>query len=249
VRLLAVGDIHGYLDKLTALMEMVAPTQEDRVVFLGDYIDRGPDTPGVIEYLIGFGKKFPKTIFIGGNHDHLLLGVLQSHDIIPFVNRAKKYKRIGEVPVFDYTPGPAFIRNGGFRTVRQYGGDLLDIPRSHIEFLADCYLYHEETVDRQTYLFVHAGVFPSRSLEKQYPEHLLWIRDPFYLHGGRKKETTDYGMDGRIIVHGHTPGLEVPGTHPYRISLDSGVCQNPEEFEGRGRLTCCNVLTREIWQV
>src|SRR6185369_17488613 len=129
MRLLAVGDIHGYRDKLIALMDLVAPTHKDRVVFLGDYVDRGPDSPGVIEYLIEFKEKFPKTIYLGGNHEHLLLGVLQFEGILPFPNRKKDYTRIGEVPSFEYKPGPAFIRNGGDITVRQYGGDLLDIPR------------------------------------------------------------------------------------------------------------------------
>lgn len=78
----------------------------------------------------------------------------------------------------------------------------------------------------------------------------MWIRDAFYCHGaGFDGDMTDYGMGGRIIVHGHTPSLAVPGDHTYRISVDSGVYQDPEIYIGRGKLTCCDVVTREIWQV
>lgn len=100
----------------------------------------------------------------------------------------------------------------------------------------------------QILLFVHAGILPGCPFNKQDPEHLLWIREAFICHGaGHDGDATDFGQGGEMVVHGHTP-LDVPGDHPYRISVDSGVYQYPEIYKGRGKLTCCNVLTREIWQ-
>lgn len=249
MRLLAIGDIHGHLNKLQNLIELVEPTQDDQVVFLGDYIDRGPDSPGVIEYLIGFSIKFPNTIFIGGSHEQLLVEILMEHGIIPFPPRQASYRRLGEIPPLHFEVEGVFHRNGGDLTVRKYGGTLHHIPKSHIEFLTNCLLYQEITVGKQTFLFVHAGISPNCPLEEQTPEDMLWIRSRCYCHGaGFDGKTTDYGMGGRVIVHGHTPGLEVPGTQPYRISVDSGVHLDPTEYPGCGKLTCCDVLTRRIWQ-
>jgi len=251
MRLLAVGDIHGYLPQLKALMEFVVPTQDDQVVFVGDYVDRGPDTPGVLDYLIAFSQKFPKTVFLGGNHDHLFLNMLQYEEIIPAPKRMKVYTSIGEVPRFPIgNPQIVFAQNGGNETIEQYGGDLENIPREHVEFLSCCRLYHEITVGSQTFFLVHAGIRPNIRIENQSAEDLLWIRDDFYFHGGESGNTsTDFGMCGKIIVHGHDPFLDVPGSHPFRICLDSGVGHDPAIFDDRGKLTCCDVITRETWQV
>lgn len=91
-RLLAVGDIHGYRTKLSALMKKVQPTQEDRVIFLGDYIDRGPDSPGVINYLIEFAREFPNTVFLAGNHDHLFVSMLSKMAFFLRLNLAARKK-------------------------------------------------------------------------------------------------------------------------------------------------------------
>jgi serine/threonine protein phosphatase 1 len=75
-RLLAVGDIHGHREKLSRLLELVAPTGQDQVVFLGDYIDRGPQSREVIEELLAFRQRFPQTVFLRGNHEQILLDAL-----------------------------------------------------------------------------------------------------------------------------------------------------------------------------
>ena len=75
-RLIAVGDVHGQLKMLEDLINQVKPTQDDQVVFLGDYIDRGPDSKGVIDYLIQFDQKLPQTIFLRGNHEQMFLDAL-----------------------------------------------------------------------------------------------------------------------------------------------------------------------------
>ena len=84
-RLLAVGDIHGCLAPLERLLGEVCPRAEDRVVFLGDYIDRGPDSAGVVELLLSFAAKHPQTIFLRGNHEQMLLGFLSDRDPLAFL--------------------------------------------------------------------------------------------------------------------------------------------------------------------
>ena len=80
-RLLAIGDIHGYLDKLRRLLDLVQPTANDKVIFLGDYVDRGPDSRGVLDELIRFGERFPQTIFLRGNHEQMFMDALDWQEI------------------------------------------------------------------------------------------------------------------------------------------------------------------------
>jgi len=233
-RLLAIGDIHGYLDNLTRLLDIVQPTEKDLVVFLGDYIDRGPDSCGVIDKLTEFERRHPHTLFLRGNHEQLLL------DVVDFSQPD------------DYL---LFLQNGGGSTLESYGGELRNIPAEHIEFIRTTKLYyqhHAEIIDPDSgthklrkFVFVHAGVRPQVALEKQSREDLLGIRAQFL--------DSKYPLGESIIVHGHTPSEDVPGEIPYRIPLDSGVyLKGVISRRGRapgGKLTCCDVLTREIWQV
>lgn len=117
-----------------------------------------------------------------------------------------------------------------------------DIPVAHLCFFADLKLSHEESVGDQTFYFVHAGLRPGVALEDQNAEDLLWIsnRDAYQGDNG--------SFDGRVIVRGHTYHVEVPGTAPYLINVDSGVYLNPQGDPGKGVLTCCDVVSREIWQ-
>jgi serine/threonine protein phosphatase 1 len=120
--------------------------------------------------------------------------------------------------------------------------------RAHIDFLADTPLYHLEAAmgdQCRGFLFVHAGLRPKISLTQQDPCDLLWIREEF-IH-------SNYRWPGWIVVHGHTPTVRVPTGSPQRICVDSGVYLTGRSgrYGGRnwGKLTCCDVLTRRIWQV
>ncbi len=221
-RLLAVGDIHGYSEKLATLLDIVQPTEEDLVVFLGDYIDRGPDSKTVIKSLLDFRVRFPQTVFLRGNHEQALLELALSADPEDL---------------------ELFLQNGGDSLLESYG-EIGAIPVEHMEFINATTLWHLEEIDCQQYLFVHAGVKPKRPLEQQVAEDLLWIRDLFLNSPKPLGET--------IVVHGHTPTPNVPSKAPYRIALDSGVYLKGPLRRGSkvfgGKLTCCNVLTREIWQ-
>lgn len=275
-RLLAVGDIHGHLDRLEALMAEVAPAPDDTVVFLGDYIDRGPDSRGVIEYLIGFGERFPGAgaIFLRGNHEQLFLDFLAEHYASaplcpPHLEGHRRLREISRLALTELGDSDRdnFLLNGGVDTLDSYGAlreqaadegktvlvaECDRIPPEHIAFLATTRFWHEEAVSWVTgegtrtgkFLFVHAGILPRIPLEQQDPMTLLWVRNQFLRSNSR--------FGGRTVVHGHSPSVRVPGGHPRRICVDSGVCRhgrvNRYSTRSWGRLTCCNVLDRRIWQ-
>ncbi len=151
-RLLAIGDIHGCLAQLQNLLALVGPTKTDQVVFLGDYIDRGPDSAGVIDELIAFREEFPGTVFLCGNHEQMLLDYLAGR------NTAR------------------FLMNGGDTTLASYRDrNLWPLPDSHMHFLKALKDRHAT----QHFIFVHAGLRPGIPLAEQHPDDLLWIRWDF----------------------------------------------------------------------
>jgi len=151
-RWLAVGDIHGCLAQLTELMELVKPTSADRVVFLGDYVDRGPDSAGVIDYLIEFAAVFPETVFLRGNHEQMFLDYLDGQD------------------------SAMFLINGGRQTLDSYRDRRMwPIPTSHRRFLESL----EHSFESEHHIFVHAGLRPGIPLAEQDDFDMLWIRHEF----------------------------------------------------------------------
>lgn len=151
-RLLAVGDIHGCLDHLERLIARVEPTEADRLVFLGDYVDRGPDGRGVLDYLLDFGRKFPNSIFLKGNHEAMFLDFLAGRNQL------------------------LFLHNGGGATLESYReASGIRIPKAHQDFLEGLDLYYAT----EDFIFAHAGLRPGLSLEAQREPDLIWIRDEF----------------------------------------------------------------------
>lgn len=151
-RLLAVGDIHGCLKQLKALLAQVAPTHEDQVIFLGDYIDRGPDSSSVIDYLVAFGESMPSTVFLRGNHDQMFADYLEGLE------------------------STIFLMNGGLKTLSSYQNNgLWPIPEAHRTFLETLLNFYET----EDYIFVHAGLRPGIPLAEQSSDDLLWIRRDF----------------------------------------------------------------------
>jgi serine/threonine protein phosphatase 1 len=145
-RLLAIGDIHGCAAALEALLAAAAPTKDDLVVTLGDYVDRGPDSRGVVDRLLQLEtecKLFP----LLGNHEIMLLRAMQSPATEAF-----------------------WLQYGGQATLASYGGSLRGIPPTHEEFFHRC-LRHFET---EKHLFVHANYDWRWSLEEQLDEVLFW---------------------------------------------------------------------------
>lgn len=156
-RIYAVGDIHGCYDKLMVLMDKIdIDFDTDILVFLGDYIDRGPSSFEVVEYLVALKKLFPKTVYLKGNHEEMLENYLSGIDKM------------------------TYLVNGGQQTLDSYlsrprqPDDPL-IPQEHLDFFNSLLLYYET----ESYIFVHAGLKNKVSLEEQNAEDLLWIRNKF----------------------------------------------------------------------
>jgi len=203
-RLLAVGDIHGCRTALRELLDRVAPSEHDQLVFLGDYIDRGPDSAGVVGDLLALRERLPGTVFLRGNHEQLLLDVLAGADPLNF------------------------LLNGGGETINSYRkGGGWPPPLVHQAFFASLLPLYASG----EFIFVHAGLRPGIPLAEQSPDDLLWIREDFLA------AEVDWG---RIVVFGHTP-FEKPLLTADRIGLDTGCVYG-------GRLTCCDVNTRQTWQ-
>jgi serine/threonine protein phosphatase 1 len=153
----AVGDVHGCLEQLRRLVELCekdAASHKSTYIFLGDYIDRGPDSQGVIGFLIDLQKWSPDNIIcLRGNHEDLLLKALDGED--------------AELN---------WLANGADATLRSYRATRAsDLPASHIDWVRSLPLFYD---DGQR-LFVHAGVHPDRLLNQQRSRDLIWMREPF----------------------------------------------------------------------
>ncbi len=210
-RVYAIGDVHGCLDRLQAIHELIAedlaarPAEEAVLIHLGDYVDRGPDSAGVVARLAA-GAPLPNvpTVNLMGNHEHLMLSALAT----------------GETETTEL-----WLANGGADSLQSWGVPRSAQPREwptylpmpHLMFLRDLALRHEVG----GYLFVHAGIRPDIPLDRQSRHDLMWIREPFLSWNE---------SFGPVVVHGHTPRPE-PVVRSNRIGIDTGAVMG-------GVLTC-----------
>lgn len=215
-RIYAIGDVHGRADLLADVLRAVDtdihfhPDRRCLTVLLGDYIDRGSDSRGVIEILIG-RMRTRATVCLMGNHEAMLLRFLQ-----------------------DPESWDAWAPSGGVQTLISYGirpplrptapqkielarTFAAALPREHSNFLTTLPLLFESG----DILFVHAGIKPGVAIDRQQSDDLTWIREEFL---------TFRGDFGRFIVHGHTP-VEEPDLRGNRINIDTGAYAT-------GRLSC-----------
>ncbi len=207
----AIGDIHGQAGMLDATLARIEADggRDARVIFLGDYTDRGPDSRGVLDRLIAGKAQGRDWITLKGNHDRMFAMFMR------------------EVP----TPDDRLLvgyhwlheRIGGVETLASYGVDVPEgartyqvhedaraaVPRAHVDFLNALPAHHEEN----GLLFVHAGIRPGVPLSKQSEHDLIWIRHEFL---------DDPRPHPWLVVHGHTP-LEAPRHHGNHVNLDSGA--------------------------
>jgi serine/threonine protein phosphatase 1 len=205
---IAIGDIHGRLDLLEPLLARIErraamlPGARHIVVSLGDLIDRGPDSAGVIERLMD-GVQGCELVVLKGNHEDALLGFLDDKPI------GDAWRNFFGAEAFLQSYGIAGRQN--FRVEKaasRLREDLLAaMPLAHIDFLRDLRTSYEIG----DYLFVHAGVRPGVPLAQQEERDLVWIRDEF-LHSKQRFE--------KKIVHGHTP-VRKPDFNRNRINLDT----------------------------
>ena len=189
----AVGDIHGSIDKLKALLAACrehAAGRPARFVFLGDYIDRGPDSAGVIRFMMRLQDELgADLIALMGNHE---AWALES--------------------VHRLNPSPSWLRNGGTATLQSYGVTSVgELPREHLNWLSSLRL----SFDDGRRFFVHAGVDPEKPLDAQETADLLWIREPFLT------DARDYGrliVHGHTPLETGTPDLRAN-----RLNLDTAA--------------------------
>ena len=217
-RIYAIGDIHGCLDELQQVQENIRQDLQNRphpqpiIVYLGDFIDRGPNSRGVIENLISEDAAPHHTHLLFGNHDEMLLTFLKD-PLIPIRPNGPKVNKVHWLHEL----------GGGVETLRSYGieGATHENPaakhEAFVEALPDTHLQFfkglEHYVRIGSYLFVHAGINPDASLEEQTLDDLIWMREPFL------SSDKDHGF---TVVHGHTPVKKVEN-HGNRIAIDTGA--------------------------
>jgi len=225
IRIYAIGDIHGKLDLLEALQEKIVADANDAgstqivQIFLGDYVDRGPNSKGVVDWLLEPPPIGWRRICLKGNHEAHVLNFFKTPEII------RNWQRYG---------GLENLQSYGVNLISLQGEDAPDIlmkdyskkfPQTHFEFFSNLPLF----VEFGDYFFVHAGVRPGVALNEQKEEDLTWIRDEFLL------SEMDFG---KVIVHGHTPRQQ-PEILANRINIDTRAYDT-------GRLTC--LVLENGWQ-
>lgn len=216
----AVGDIHGRLDLLEDLLRRIEedasrhPDDSERaLIFLGDYIDRGPSSRGVVDRLLIDPLPGMSTVRLMGNHEEALLSFLDgTSDGLDWLTFG------GLETLLSYGVPLRTIPNTGKQVVELRQALTEAVPKSHLDFFRHCTFRHSVG----DYVFVHAGVRPGIPLERQTPTDLMWIRDDFL--------RARVPLPERVIVHGHTI-VDLPQDRSHRINLDTGAFVS-------GRLTC-----------
>jgi calcineurin-like phosphoesterase family protein len=192
MRTLAIGDIHGCSQALRALLNAVKPTPDDLIITLGDYVDRGPDSYGVIDQLLALHRT-GRLVALRGNHEEMMLQARQSEDELS-----------------------GWLSCGGKRTLASYsplggGGKLVDVPDDHWHFIEKaCLDWHE--ID--THIFVHANAYPDVPMDEQ-PAHMLrWE--------SLDERWAAPHCSGKVLVCGHTQQRSgLPLNQGHRICIDT----------------------------
>jgi serine/threonine protein phosphatase 1 len=228
----AIGDIHGHIDLLEAAHARIAADAARHgpatVVHVGDLVDRGPDSRGVIDYLMRGIARGEDWVVLKGNHDRMF----------------SRFLRDPEEPEPGLRPDLSWLhpRLGGADTLASYGvrspadrpvaavheEALAKVPQAHRDFLAARPTWHQigET------LFVHAGIRPGFAMEKQTETDLVWIRQPFL------EDRRDHGF---LVVHGHT-AIPAPHHHGNRVNIDSSAAYG-------GPLTAVAIEGRAVYRL
>lgn len=218
MRILAIGDIHGCSIAFDTLLASVQPQPNDKIITLGDYVDRGPDSKGVIDRLIALHEAGQLTA-LRGNHELMMLEARDSAALPKAVRRLKKSQ---------------WQAKGGDATLASYAksgkaGKLADVPDKHWDFIENvCVGWHET----ETHFFVHANAHPDIPLAEQ-PEHMLFWE---------KFRNPAPHFSGKTMVCGHTSQKTgVP------LNVGHAICIDTRAY-GKGWLTCLDVTSGKVWQ-
>jgi serine/threonine protein phosphatase 1 len=206
IRLYAIGDVHGRLDLLQDMHGLIHadidrnPTHDWRIIHLGDYIDRGPDSKGVLDFLIHASTHDPRILSLIGNHDDGFLRYLATGDTngIFALHGGSDTARSYGVEV-DYTQPASAV--AGYRLL------VDNVPQAHVDYIRSM----PSSVSFGDFFFCHAGVNPAVSLDTQDRDDLMWIRTLFL-------KWTD--PLEKVIIHGHTPQSAID-VQPNRVNLDT----------------------------
>jgi serine/threonine protein phosphatase 1 len=223
--LYAVGDIHGRLDLMRSLLRLIEEDARARpratrrtLVFLGDYIDRGGDSRGVVADLVAHQFQDFDAHFLKGNHEVFLLDFLEDP-----LRLEHWLVNCGQATMDSYGVDTRALAEARARPETWRQAFAAALPEAHLRFFRSLKL----SVTFGDYLFVHAGVRPGVALAAQSEDDLVWIRRPFLDHTG---------SFGKIVVHGHTPAA-LPVVRPNRIGIDTGAVFS-------GRLTALRLEAR-----
>lgn len=215
-RIYAIGDVHGRIDLLNSLLARIdenlanSPIERPVHVFVGDYIDRGPNSRDVIERLLKRSRTH-EVICLKGNHEALILEFLDDPTVL------ENWRHLGALPTlmsYGLTP-PNRTESRGHEKLAAALRQTM--PEEHRNFLTNLHM----TFTCGDYFFVHAGVRPGVPLAAQKEADLLWIRDEFLASNA---------AFGKMVVHGHTP-IDEPDIRKNRINIDTGAFAS-------GKLTC-----------
>ena len=229
-RVIAIGDLHGHHGPLQRMLQKIDLRSGDFIIFIGDYIDRGPDSKELVQELIELRFAHPHVAFLRGNHEDMLIGSLGYSAVVSDMS--------------------TWLYNGGSQTLHSYGlsRDELNhivslwdeserraalrkvFPKEHINFFLDLELY----VETEHHFFCHAGVDPAVSIEegKQSPHNLLWMREHLY---------ADEPCWEKTLVCGHTPLRDIRISEKL-ICIDTGL-------HYYGTLSAIDVKSKEVFQV
>lgn len=224
-RVFVVGDIHGCAAELSVLLTHLEKNeklnQQDLLIFIGDYLDRGVDSKSVINQLISIKKNYPATVFLAGNHELMMFACLANP--------------------MNLEQQDNWVKNGGAQTLLSYGlsaeiaPELVarrfeeSLPKDHRLFLENL----EKYVVFEDYCFVHAGINPLRDLKAQLDQDIFWIRQEFINNIHFFKKT---------IIFGHTPFEDVMFHLPYKIGIDTGCVFG-------NSLSCLELIQKRVLQV
>jgi serine/threonine protein phosphatase 1 len=227
-RVLAVGDVHGMYEKLIKLMDKIcfAP-EEDLLVFLGDYIDRGPDSGKCLQFVYDLQQACPDSVVcLMGNHEVMMSSY--------FMQKRGSYHNL----IVDYAD--SWLDNGGFETMKQLNALDTETKEKLVTWASNLPVQFRY----QEFFFCHAGIDPDVPLEVQNEYDMLWRRQQWW-EQYKGKET---------IVVGHTPVQKVkkPGQErkipkPLFLANNIIMCDTGVYMPG-GKLSCVDVLSRKVWQ-
>lgn len=228
-RVLAIGDVHGMYEKLIKLMDIIRfNPDEDLLIFLGDYIDRGPDPGRCLQYIFALQQQYPDVVVcLMGNHEVMMSSY--------FMQKRGSYNNL----IVDYAG--SWLDNGGLETLKQLDEMDADTKEKLLQWVMNLPVKYQY----QDYFFCHAGVDPDVPLAVQNEFDMLWRRQQWW---------EQYKGEETLVV-GHTPvqkvmkltGKERRTPKPLFLANHVIMCDTGAYMSG-GKLSCVDVLAGKVWQ-